>query len=260
VPSLTTPVHSLPTIPGVDPYYSDDQVALYHGEVLDLLTKMVEPCFDAVVTDPPYSSGGTHAPSRTTRTPQEKYVQSGQKKQRPGFAGDNRDQRSWITWCSVWLAQALRLSRPGSPILVFSDWRQLPALTDAVQAGGWTWRGIVQWDKTTASRPQRGRFRAQCEYVAWGSAGAMPLERAAPCLPGVFQARVTQDDKHHITGKPTELMRELLGVVEPGGVVLDPFAGSGTTLVAARSLGLKVVGFEMDEGYCEVTAGRLRRS
>jgi len=54
-------------------------------------------------------------------------------------------------------------------------------------------------------------------------------------------------------------MRELLGVVEPGGVVLDPFAGSGTTLVAARALGLKVVGFEMDEGYCDVTAGRLRR-
>jgi len=54
----------------------------------------------------------------------------------------------------------------GCHLVAFSDWRQLPALCDAVQAGGWLWRGIAAWDKTEASRPRNGGFRAQCEFMA----------------------------------------------------------------------------------------------
>ena len=59
---------------------------------------------------------------------------------------------------SEWLREARTHCIPGAPLCVFSDWRQLPALTDAIQWAGWTWRGVAVWDKVI-SRPQKGRFR-----------------------------------------------------------------------------------------------------
>lgn len=69
---------------------------------------------------------------------------------------------------------------------MFIDWRQLPAATDALQWAGWIWRGTAVWDKGN-SRPQKGRFRQQAEYIVWGSNGDMPISRPVPCLPGVFK-------------------------------------------------------------------------
>ncbi|MCZ5321894.1 hypothetical protein O5699_04105 [Escherichia coli] len=69
--------------------------------------------------------------------------------------------------------------------MVFSDWRQLPALTDAFQAGGVLWRGLVVWDKTQASRaPHTGYFRHQAEYVVWGSNGKSRQMPARWPVPG----------------------------------------------------------------------------
>ncbi len=133
------------------------------------LRDMPDACVDAVITDAPYSSGGFTRGDRMA-APSAKYEQSGQKLERVDFAGDNRDQRSFGYWCALWLAECLRIARPGSPICLFTDWRQLPTTTDALQAGGWVWRGILPWDKTEGARPMRGRFTAQCEYVVWGSA------------------------------------------------------------------------------------------
>jgi site-specific DNA-methyltransferase (adenine-specific) len=79
--------------------------------------------------------------------------------------------------------------------VVFTDWRQPPTTTDAVQAGGCVWRGIGVWDKTFGCRPARGRFAAQAEYFVWGSKGAMPYERAVECLPGVFTHTVKHSEK-----------------------------------------------------------------
>ncbi|CEE45650.1 Site-specific DNA-methyltransferase (fragment) [Xanthomonas citri pv. citri] len=106
-------------------------------------------------------------------------------------------------------------------------------------------------------RPQLGRFRNQAEYIVWGSKGNMPLDRRAPVLPGVIRESVRKADKHHLTGKPTELMRQLVRICEAGGRVLDPFAGSGTTLVAAQLEGFEAVGIEMTDQYATVTRDRL---
>ena len=59
---------------------------------------------------------------------------------------------------------------------MFIDWRQLPAATDALQWAGWIWQGTAVWDKGN-SRPQKGRFRQQAEYIVWGSNGDMPISR-----------------------------------------------------------------------------------
>ncbi|MCL1524884.1 DNA-methyltransferase [Xanthomonas nasturtii] len=173
------------------------------------------------------------------------------------FVGDERDQRSHLKWMHLWLSECARVLKDGAPVLLFTDWRQLPLTTDALQIAGFTWRGITVWDKTEGVRPQLGRFRNQAEYIVWGSKGNMPLDRRAPVLPGVIRESVRRADKHHLTGKPTELMRQLVRICEAGGRVLDPFAGSGTTLVAAQLEGFEAVGIEMTDQYAAVTRDRL---
>lgn len=229
---------------------------IIHGDCLDVLRALPAASVDAVVTDPPYSSGGAFRGDRMNDT-RSKYVQAGTMLERPEFNGDNRDQRAYGYWCALWLSECWRVAKPGAPILMFTDWRQLPTTTDTLQAGGWTWRGIAVWDKTEGARPAYGRFRNQCEYIVWGSKGPMRHNDGSPCLPGVYRLTVKRDDKHHIAGKPTDLMRQLLRIVRPGGTVLDPFAGSATTCVAAALEGLEYIGIEQNPDYIEVAERRL---
>jgi len=226
------------------------------AEALAFLRTLPDACVDAVITDPPYSSGGAFRGDRMAATSL-KYVKTGTKVDRPEFSGDNRDQHAFGYWCALWLAECARIAKPGAPICVFTDWRQLPVTADAIQAGGWTWRGIVPWDKGEGTRPQKGRFRSQAEFIVWGSNGAMPLERGVGVLPGAFTVPVLQEDKHHITGKPTDLMRRIVAICAPGGVVLDPFAGSASTGAACLRDGYRFIGSEMTEAYHGIAVDRL---
>jgi site-specific DNA-methyltransferase (adenine-specific) len=241
------------------PYFRSDFTTVYQGDCLHILRTLGDGTVDAVVTDPPYSSGGLMRGDRNQKT-SAKYVLNGSGKMRPEFFGDNRDQRSFAMWASLWLSECARVTKPGGFLLCFTDWRQLPIMTDAIQCGGWVWRGIVPWDKTEGVRPQMGWFRAQCEYVLTASLGSMgnEQERAVrKCLPGFFRENVRAHEKQHITGKPVSLMKQLLDVMPPGATILDPFAGSGTTLLAAQQIGLQSIGVEMSREYCEVIKERL---
>ncbi|WP_407466350.1 DNA-methyltransferase [Xanthomonas campestris] len=226
---------------------------LLQGDALTILPTLEANSFDALITDPPYASGGLTAAARA-RPPSTKYCRDGG---HADFVGDERDQRSHLKWMHLWLSECARVLKDGAPVLLFTDWRQLPLTTDALQIAGFTWRGITVWDKTEGVRPQLGRFRNQAEYIVWGSKGNMPLDRRAPVLPGVIRESVRKADKHHLTGKPTELMRQLVRICESGGRVLDPFAGSGTTVVAAESEGYKWIGIEMTSYYFEIASERL---
>lgn len=241
---------------GNDPYL------LHNGECLAFLTALPAASCDSLVTDPPYSSGGRTAGERTGRTTTQKYIQTDTKRQYVDFDGDSRDQRGYLAWCALWLSECYRVLKPGSPAVIFTDWRQLPVTTDALQAGGFTWRGICAWDKTRGCRPTRGRFASQCEYMVWGSKGAMPADRDAPCLDGVFTHPVKAADKHHVTGKPSDLLREIVRITERPTeahvpVILDPFAGSGTTGVAAIENGFRFIGCEWGAEYAAIANGRL---
>jgi site-specific DNA-methyltransferase (adenine-specific) len=241
----------------IEPYYADDAVALYHGDALAVLAQLPGASVDALITDPPYSSGGMMRGERAQPGKHRKYsgtfTPAGEIQE---FTGDSRDQRAYAYWCALWLAEALRVVKPGGVALLFTDWRQLPSTTDALQAGGWVWRGIVPWAKV-AYRPQSGRFAAQCEYVAWGSAGSMPVDHAAPTFPGFFSANYPRD-REHITQKPIEVMRELVKITPPGGVILDPFMGSGTTGTAAAIESRRFIGVELADHYAEVAERRIR--
>lgn len=234
--------------------------ALVHGECMPALLALPDDCVDAVITDPPYSSGGFTRDDKG-RDPGEKYQQGGLQAKYPSFGGDSRDQRSYMAWCSLWIAECVRALKPGGYFLAFTDWRQLPVMTDAVQAGGIFWRGVVAWDKGRSARaPHKGYFRHQCEYVVWGTKGAAVQALHDGPFDGCISATVRQDDKHHMTGKPTALMAELVRPVVPGGIVLDPFAGSGTTGVAAVMHGRRFIGIEREAAYAEISRRRLHEA
>ncbi|MDX2023257.1 MAG: site-specific DNA-methyltransferase [Deltaproteobacteria bacterium] len=233
--------------------------ALAEGEAVSVLRALPAASIDAVITDPPYSSGGSQSAGRTVQPPSKKYgLSNGDGHKRPDFHGDNRDQRSFLRWCSLWLSECLRASASGAPVVVFTDWRQLPTVTDALQIAGWVWRGIAVWDKTEGARPQMGRFRSQCEYMVWGTNGPSDraIDNAVGVLPGCFRHFVKKVDRFHVTGKPTPLMEDVVKICRPKGVVLDPFAGSGTTLVAALAQGRRAIGCELSDEYAEIARGR----
>lgn len=242
------------------PRYTNDRVSLYQGDSLKLLQQFPDESVDAVVTDPPYSSGGTYSRNRA-RTASQKYVNSDAKKQHPDFFGEHRDQRAYTKWCALWMAECYRIARPGAHMISFIDWRQLPCLTDAIQIGGWLWRGIVVWDKTLGSRPIKGWYRLQCEYVLVATKGTPdPSLNTGVTAPGCFRYMSSHAKKQHIAGKPLELMKDLLQVVPSKATVLDPFAGSGTTLLAATELDMKGIGIEQSDVYCERIQERLNLS
>ncbi len=229
---------------------------LYRGDCLQFLASLPDGCADALITDPPYSSGGLHIGARQRPTA-EKYMQTGTQRHYAGFLGDHRDQRGHLAWSVLWLSEAFRVLADGAPVCLFTDWRQLPLTTDALQAAGFTWRGIVPWDKTEAVRPTLGRFRAQAEYVVWGSKGGMPTDRGVGVLPGAYRHPIPPREKQHMTAKPLALMADLVKICRPGGVILEPFAGSGTTLVAATQAGYGWLGAELTLEYSQVTEARL---
>ncbi|MFC7869646.1 DNA-methyltransferase [[Kitasatospora] papulosa] len=232
---------------------------LHHGDALTLLPTLDTPV-DAVICDPPYNSGGRTMTERTRRTAREKYLSEARRNHGfdlGDFTGDNRDQRSYLAWLSLTLAQCHRLTRPGGAALVFSDWRQLPVTTDALQAAGYTWRGIAVWHKPNA-RPQPGRLRQNCEFIVWGSNGAMVPGNDPVYLPGMFSgSQPSGKNRQHITQKPESVMRELVRIVPAGGTVLDPFTGSGTTGVAALAEGRHFVGIEQSASYADIARPRL---
>ncbi len=226
---------------------------LYLGDCREVLPTLG--AVDCVVTDPPYSSGGQFRGDRTGIT-SDKYQSTEHRGLYSEFAGDTRDQRGYLAWCSLWIAQAHAITRPGGICALFTDWRQLPTTTDAMQAGGFVWRGIGVWDKTEAARPQKGRYRNQSEYFVWGSRG--PMADDGPCAPGVFRYSVGSEEKHHIAGKPSTLIEDMLQIC--GHTILDPFMGSGTTGVAAARLGRSFIGIEIDPTHFATALRRIEQA
>jgi site-specific DNA-methyltransferase (adenine-specific) len=226
------------------------------GDCLDVLPTLEPGSVDAVITDPPYSSGGMFRGDRVRPTT-EKYVCDHEVKNfHSDFSGDTRDQRSYALWLRLWLTWVYRVAKAGAPVCIFTDWRQLPTVSDIFQVAGLVWRGVVVWDKTEGARPIIGRFKAQAEFIVWGSKGPLAANRQIGCLNGVFRVAPFAG-KQHIAGKPEKLMSELIRICPTGGVCLDPFMGSGTTGVACLQTGRRFIGIEQDPTYFAIAQRRL---
>lgn len=223
---------------------------LYRGDCLGIIPALPGG-YGALVTDPPYSSGGQNKGDRA-RSTGAKYLNTGSTKF-PDFAGDTKDQRAYLHWSALWMGLCYDKMVDGGLAIVFSDWRQLPVTTDALQAAGFIWRGIAVWDKTGSARPYKGGFRCQAEYVVWGSKGALGGDRYSD---GVFRIG-REPGKLHQVGKPLALMEALVAACD--GEILDPFMGSASTGVSALSQGKRFTGIELSPHYYQVALERLRR-
>jgi site-specific DNA-methyltransferase (adenine-specific) len=191
---------------------ADGSIVCYNADALEVLHSLPDKSIDVAVCDPPYSSGGFTRGDRTG-DPSEKYVRTGVEIIRDSFSGDNRDGRSWCYWSALWMSEALRVTKPSGRMLMFCDWRQLPLASDAIQAGGFVWRGVLSWDKGPSARaPHKGYFRHQCEFLVWGTSG------------------VSIADSH----------------VPEYSTVADWFFGSGTTAVACIRKRRRFIGCEKD--------------
>lgn len=228
---------------------------LYLGDCLDVLPTLGGAA--AVFTDPPYASGGMHRAARIAPVNAKYFDDKSWGYEGKTFDSDRMDQWAWFHWSHLWLSACRGASEDGALIASFIDWRQLPALSASMQWAGWVWSGIVPWDKTEASRPQKGRYRSQCEFVVWGYHGDRPLEGA--CGPGLVRQRAP-GERAHPTEKPTESLVRLLEPIRTDGVVLDPFMGSGSTGVAAVKTRRPFIGIEIEPRYFDIACRRIEQA
>ena len=220
-------------------YYQDEWVTLYHGDCLEVRAWL--DC-DVLVMDPPYGSqvlnglGVNHGGygRRQNAAGNSRHASARGNIGREGFtiAGDLTTEAR---------DEALDLWGNDKPRLVFGS----PRMPDP--PGEWSDRLV--WDK---KRPGMNggpwRYRHESIYV---SAGFLRTSDAAVSILTAFP-----EQQDHIHGKPIGLMLQLVAAA-PFGLIADPFAGSGSTLVAAKRLGRKAIGVEIDERYCEIAAKRL---
>ncbi|NGM17737.1 site-specific DNA-methyltransferase [Eggerthellaceae bacterium zg-893] len=229
-------------------------------DALRALTDLPDGIAGMLLTDPPYSSGGMFRGDRAMATSAKYQKHDAEKK--PEFYGDSRDGRSFAMWSTLWMSECLRAMADGASAVVFSDWRQLANTTDAMQAAGFVFRGIIPWRKTNP-RPQPNSFCCECEYAVWGTKG--PIDRAplagSKYLHGAYRmAPPTGDERVHSAQKPLGLVKALMEIAGEGAIVLDPFMGSGTTAVAAIETGRHFIGYELSPEYCAIANDRAARA
>jgi site-specific DNA-methyltransferase (adenine-specific) len=230
-------------------FYEDAWVTLYHGDCLDVLADL-DLSVHAVITDPPYASG-TRLEAAKTNT--------GKTMLRAGRFSDRPiDLDQMTTTGFVWLLRAVAVrSRPmlvdGGSFLSFIDWRQWPNLVGALETANLRIQGMVVWDKGHFG--MGNGFRSQHELICHASKGVPAIYNKGI---GNVLSFPRQEPIDHPSPKPEGVMQRLIEAVVPvGGLVLDPFAGSGTTLRAAKNTGRRAIGVESDESYCRVAADRL---
>ncbi|GGQ89370.1 methyltransferase [Kitasatospora griseola] len=195
-------------------------LSLHRGDVLTVLKSLPDESVNAVIIDPPYNSGGRTGSECTSRDARAKYVTSSSAHDLKTSPGENRDQRSYRSWLTELLTEAYRASTEHAVAVVFSDWRQEPTTSDALQMAGWTWQGTIPGIKP-AGRPRKGGFKQSAEFITWGVKGALDHSRVI-YLPGHFIATQPREDRAHITQKPLEITRQLVRISPEGGVALGP--------------------------------------
>jgi DNA modification methylase len=231
------------------PYYRDEAVTLYCGDCRDVLPTLTQ--VDHVITDPPYEAEA-HTKGRRIVNPRTCELRSAPLVTFEPITENVRREvgtlvgktRRWVlTFCQIEAAMT---------------WRA------ALEAGGLRYMRTMVWVKPngqpqlTGDRPGVGFESIVVAHSAdasrWNGGGSRGY------LIHSVDANFSRTPRYHETQKPEALMRELVTLfTDPGDTILDPFAGSGTTLVAAKRLGRKAIGIELSPAYCDVIVERLRQ-
>ena len=198
----------------------------------------------AIVTDPPYCSGG--------------FQESGKKSGSIGtrdnimIANDTLSTRGYMSLIRNMIERAGKCEM----VYVFTDWRMFVNLFDTVESSGFGVRNMIVWDKGT---PGMGLgWRSQHEICLFGSRSAQKFN------PHLAQGNVIQCKRtgnvNHPTEKPVELLYKILRVSDMATDIYDPFSGSGTTLIACEQLeNRRCFAMEIDPHYCDVIIARWEK-
>jgi DNA modification methylase len=214
------------------PYYEHAGITIYHGDANEVARGLQ---WDALIADPPYGIDYDGNSRRFTRNASSWWDNADNSKVRNGgrVRGDTKpfDPLPWLDGPAIlWGANH------------YAD--KLPT------SGGW-----LVWDKRLGAEDmaEKGWPLSEAE-LAWSNVrGSVRVFR------NLWSGLLRDSEKgehYHPTQKPVRLMTWCMGFL-PEGLVLDPFMGSGTTLVAAKNLGRKAIGIEIEERYCEIAAKRL---
>ncbi|QNJ58056.1 DNA methylase [Gordonia phage JKSyngboy] len=240
------------------PRYADEHVTLYCADMVDVLAGMRDESVDAVITDPPYTER-THAGARSNwkSTRRDGAVvtaplQAGSDRQFAAVADD--ELRGYLTECG-------RVSRGW--VVAHLDYRQAVAF-DVDPPEGLRMMRIGVWVKTapmpqlTGDRPAQGweaiaYLHRDDRRSVWNGGG-----KAGNYVHAAARENGRNSPNGHPTEKPIEIAADLVRkFTTTGDVVLDPFAGSGTTLRAAVNEGRRAIGVELDPTHCATIVRRM---
>jgi site-specific DNA-methyltransferase (adenine-specific) len=232
------------------PYYEENGIVIYNADCREILPSL--PKVDLLLTDPPYAGmvGGYSYPD---------------------CGGVARKRNASVSLGDKWSASLdwvpATLEKISLGAFVFCSHHSLPEV--AMAFSSLRRAVLLTWHKRNAP-PQGANVPRFTEEYAWGFAASVGLKWDAfrstlidvPKLAtGAFVSAErfvnSQGQALHPTQKPEEVIRRLLAV--GGETILDPFMGSGTTLRAAKDLGRRAIGVEIEERYCEIAAKRLEQ-
>lgn len=211
-----------PVEPIVSPFYDRDGITIYNADCRDVLPMLGK--FDLLLTDPPYGLGDKLGPRE--RTDQNKWAKH-----------FNAGAPEWdkTTPTGTLMAEVIAI---GERAIVWGgQFYELPV--------GRCW---LAWNKIIRN------WSSSEHELAWTN-----LDKPNRAFDYSHGQLATEGKHWHPTQKPLPLMKWCIGFVPEAKSVLDPFMGSGTTLVAAKLLGLRAVGIEINRNYCEAAVERLRQ-
>lgn len=226
---------------GPSPVYDRDGITVYHGDCLAILPTLAAGSVNAIVTDPPYG------------------IEVGQdgygRRQNYGGVGRFIENDSDLSALDSALIGSPRILPRNSWLALFCSPKRHSEAAALVVARGFPVLGEVVWDK--AAPGLGGGIRYQHETILLCGHGKP--SGLAPLF-SVIRSFVPREGKHrrHPHEKPTEVMGALIRYCSrPGDTILDPFAGSGSTLVAAAKAGRRAIGIESDERWIPSIIRRL---
>jgi DNA modification methylase len=225
---------------------------LYRGDCLDILRSLDSASYDAILTDPPYSSGTRREGAKTLRKSMLRATEDEE-----WFPNDCLTTEGFWWLMHANAVQWKRLLTIGSHILAFIDWRMWGQMAGAIESADLRRFGMLVWDKTYFGMGMC--FRNQHELVLHFTHG-QGREAARHDVGNVLRF-VPIRHGEHFTEKPLPLLECLLSVItRQREQVLDPFMGSGSTGVACLKLGRQFVGIEIEPRYFDIACRRIEEA
>ena len=240
----------------IKPYYTDSHCTIYQGDCLDIMAIFPDESIDLIITDPPYNVSHKDKLYRTYKNGKRKDISLDFGEWDYGFDA------------TLFLEESKRVLKKYGQWLIFCSDLQLGDYVEWLKENGY-FKQILIWEKLNPPPHfRKTEYRQATEFIVWAYKENPSIKEqhfnflTQEEMKNIFRFPICQGNERteHPTQKPVKLVVELLKRHSfDSDVVLDPFMGSGTTLVAGKMLGIKVIGIEINDRYCKISTERLKQ-